>query len=113
MQSLVAERESNGIICKWKLVCIATDSLWHFGELFLLRKKITVAKALKGQVGGIAIKPEIIRKDQGPLRMASRVLMTLLLIVVLGGGWVVWTYRGPGPSARQGAFPPLDSPLWK
>ena len=36
-------------------------------ELFLLRKKITVSKALKGQVGGIAIKTEIIRQDQGPL----------------------------------------------
>jgi UPF0755 protein len=45
-----------------------------------------------------------VRKDQGPLRTASRVLTTLILIVILGGGWVVWTYRGPGPSARQGAI---------
>jgi UPF0755 protein len=45
-----------------------------------------------------------VRKDQGPFRMASRVLTTLLLIAVLGGGWVVWTYRGPGPSARRGAI---------
>jgi UPF0755 protein len=34
--------------------------------------------------------------------MASRVLVTLLVFIVLAGGWVVWTYRGPGPAARQG-----------
>ena len=67
MQRLVAERESDGIICKWKLVCIATDSLRHFGQIFLLRKKITISKALKGQVSGIAIKTKIIRKNQGAL----------------------------------------------
>jgi UPF0755 protein len=43
-----------------------------------------------------------VRKDQGLLRMASRVLLVLFLFLVLGGGWVVWTYRGPGPAARQG-----------
>ena len=37
------------------------------------------------------------------MRMMSRVLTTLLIIVLaVAGGWVVWTYRGPGPSARQG-----------
>jgi UPF0755 protein len=43
-----------------------------------------------------------VQKGQGPLRMATRVLATLLVLAVLGGGWVVWTYRGPGPAARQG-----------
>ena len=43
-----------------------------------------------------------VRQDQGPLRMISRVLTTLFLIVVLGGAWVVWTYRGPGPAAKDG-----------
>jgi UPF0755 protein len=32
----------------------------------------------------------------------GRVLVTLSAVAVLGAGWVVWTYRGPGPSARQG-----------
>ena len=67
MQRLVAERESYGIICKRQLVCIATNSLWHFGQFFLLRKKISVPKALKGQVSGVTIKTEIIRQNQGPL----------------------------------------------
>ena len=44
-----------------------------------------------------------VRKDQGLRRMAARVLTTLLIFLVLAGGWVVWTYRGPGPAARQGA----------
>ncbi|HZZ66725.1 MAG TPA: endolytic transglycosylase MltG [Phenylobacterium sp.] len=35
--------------------------------------------------------------------MIRRVLGTLILIAVLGGGWVVWTYRGPGPAAKSGA----------
>jgi len=34
--------------------------------------------------------------------MATRILATLLVLVLLGGGWVVWTYRGPGPAARHG-----------
>jgi UPF0755 protein len=34
--------------------------------------------------------------------MASRVLLSLVLFVMLAGGWVVWTYRGPGPAARHG-----------
>jgi UPF0755 protein len=34
--------------------------------------------------------------------MASRVLMTLFVVMILGAGWVAWTYRGPGPSAHQG-----------
>jgi UPF0755 protein len=37
------------------------------------------------------------------LRMAGRVLATLVISVVLAGGWVVWTYRGPGPTARRGS----------
>jgi UPF0755 protein len=43
-----------------------------------------------------------VRKDQGPFRMASRVLTTLFIFIVLAGGWVIWTYRGPGPSAKPG-----------
>ena len=33
----------------------------------------------------------------------SKVLTTLFLFVFLAGGWVIWTYRGPGPAARGGA----------
>ena len=44
-----------------------------------------------------------VRKDQGRLRMFSRVLTTLFVLAILGGGWVVWTYRGPGPSAKAGS----------
>jgi UPF0755 protein len=43
-----------------------------------------------------------VRKDQGPLRMASRVLLSLFVFAILAGGLVVWTYRGPGPAARHG-----------
>jgi UPF0755 protein len=43
-----------------------------------------------------------VRKGQGPVRTAGRVLMTLFLVAVLGGGWTLWAYRGPGPAARQG-----------
>ena len=43
-----------------------------------------------------------VRKDQGPLRMARRVLLALFVFVILAGGWAVWTYRGPGPAARHG-----------
>ncbi len=45
-----------------------------------------------------------VRKDQGPLRTVGRVLTTLFIVAFLAGGWVIWTYRGPGPSARQGAI---------
>jgi UPF0755 protein len=38
----------------------------------------------------------------GPIRLVARVLATLLLVVALAGGWVVWTYRGPGPGAPSG-----------
>jgi UPF0755 protein len=43
-----------------------------------------------------------VRKDQGPVRTVGRVLITVFLLIVLAGGWLIWTYRGPGPSARQG-----------
>ncbi len=43
-----------------------------------------------------------VRKDQGPLRMVSRVLLALFVFMILAGGWMVWTYRGPGPAARHG-----------
>lgn len=45
-----------------------------------------------------------VRRDQGPFRMVSRVLVTLFILMFLAGGWVIWTYRGPGPSARQGTM---------
>ncbi len=34
--------------------------------------------------------------------MVAQSLMSLLLVAILAGGWVVWTYRGPGPRARSG-----------
>lgn len=43
-----------------------------------------------------------VRKDQGPLRMASRALLALFVFAILAAGWVFWTYRGPGPAARHG-----------
>jgi UPF0755 protein len=39
----------------------------------------------------------------GPLKLVGRVLATLALVVLLAGGWVAWTYRGPGPAAPSGA----------
>ncbi|MDB5425504.1 MAG: hypothetical protein JWQ29_2920 [Phenylobacterium sp.] len=49
------------------------------------------------------------RRRRAPVRkrprlpgLIGRVLLALLLVVVLGGGWVVWTYRGPGPGAKHG-----------
>lgn len=57
-------------------------------------------KALFPRKGG---RRRPVRRDQGPLRMASRVLITLFLLIILAGGWVIWTYRGPGPSAKQGS----------
>ena len=41
-------------------------------------------------------------KDRGPLGMIRRGLTFLFLFVFLVGAWVIWTYRGPGPSAREG-----------
>lgn len=43
-----------------------------------------------------------VRKGQGPVIMMSRILSTLILVALLAGGWVYWTYRGPGPAARAG-----------
>jgi UPF0755 protein len=43
-----------------------------------------------------------VRKDHGLFRTAGRALTTLLVLAILAGGWVVWTYRGPGPAAKQG-----------
>lgn len=43
-----------------------------------------------------------VRKGKGPRRRASRVLTTIFVLLFLAGGWVIWTYRGPGPSAQQG-----------
>jgi UPF0755 protein len=35
--------------------------------------------------------------------MIRRVLGALILIAILGAGWGIWTYRGPGPAAKSGA----------
>jgi UPF0755 protein len=34
--------------------------------------------------------------------MAASALATIALVFVLAGGWALWTYSGPGPSAREG-----------
>ncbi|HLZ76394.1 endolytic transglycosylase MltG [Phenylobacterium sp.] len=34
--------------------------------------------------------------------MIRRVFSTLVIVALLAGGWVYWTYRGPGPAARAG-----------
>lgn len=44
-----------------------------------------------------------VRKDQGPLRTLARSVLTLLVLLILGSAWVVWTYAGPGPAAHSGA----------
>src|ERR1700749_5346 len=35
--------------------------------------------------------------------MFRRVVSLLVLVAILAAGWVYWTYRGPGPAAREGA----------
>jgi UPF0755 protein len=35
--------------------------------------------------------------------MVSRILSAVVILAVLASGWVYWTYRGPGPAARDGA----------
>jgi UPF0755 protein len=42
------------------------------------------------------------RKRQGLVRTLASVLVTLVVIAAVAGGWVYWTYRGPGPAAPQG-----------
>ena len=44
-----------------------------------------------------------VRKDQGIFRLAARALVTLFIFLALAAGWVIWTYRGPGPAARHGS----------
>ncbi|WP_394763477.1 endolytic transglycosylase MltG [Phenylobacterium sp.] len=43
-----------------------------------------------------------VRGDRGLFRSASRLLTLVFVSVILAAGWVIWTYRGPGPSAREG-----------
>ena len=43
------------------------------------------------------------RKPPGLIRLIGGALAALALLVVLAGGWALWTYRGPGPAARQGS----------
>ena len=38
-----------------------------------------------------------------PLKLARRAFGTLLVLAILAAGLVFWTYRGPGPKAREGA----------
>ena len=40
-----------------------------------------------------------VRRGPGPMRRIGSVLSTLVVVALLGGGWVFWTYRGPGPAA--------------
>jgi UPF0755 protein len=42
------------------------------------------------------------RRAQGPLRLIGGVLVATLLFVAIAGGWTIWTYRGPGPAAKEG-----------
>lgn len=34
-------------------------------------------------------------------RKAGRLLTALFVLAMLAAGWVIWTYRGPGPAARR------------
>lgn len=36
------------------------------------------------------------------MRTLARVVLTLLILVIVGSGWVVWTYAGPGPASKAG-----------
>jgi UPF0755 protein len=38
----------------------------------------------------------------GLMRMVGGVAAALVLVAILCGGWLVWTYRGPGPAAASG-----------
>lgn len=51
-----------------------------------------------------------VRQDQGPLKLASRAIATLILLGVLAAGWAVWTYRGPGPKAPEGQVTTVTLP---
>ncbi|WP_374468549.1 endolytic transglycosylase MltG [Phenylobacterium sp.] len=42
------------------------------------------------------------RAPPGPLRTVGGVLFALAAFALVAGGWVLWTYRGPGPQAREG-----------
>ena len=44
-----------------------------------------------------------VREDQGPLKVVARSVGALVVLAILAAGWVFWTYRGPGPKAREGA----------
>jgi len=44
-----------------------------------------------------------VREDQGPLKLVARSVGALVVLAILAAGWVFWTYRGPGPKAREGA----------
>jgi len=48
-------------------------------------------------------RPRARRAAPGPLRLLAGGLLALLICVIALGGWVVWTWRGPGPSAETGA----------
>jgi UPF0755 protein len=37
-----------------------------------------------------------------PLRVAGKAVLAALIVMIAASGWVVWTYSGPGPAARQG-----------
>jgi UPF0755 protein len=43
----------------------------------------------------------------GLMRMVGGVAAALVLVAILCGGWLVWTYRGPGPAAASGPTTPV------
>ena len=49
-------------------------------------------------------------RGQGLFRMARQAITLLLVLIVAAGGWVAWSYRGPGPSARDGSATDLILP---
>lgn len=38
----------------------------------------------------------------GPRRLLGRAMFVLAAVVAVAGAWALWTYSGPGPSAREG-----------
>jgi UPF0755 protein len=42
------------------------------------------------------------RAPPGRLRVLGGVLLAAAAVLLIAGGWLFWTYRGPGPQAAQG-----------
>jgi UPF0755 protein len=43
-----------------------------------------------------------VRKPKARVQPIRGVLLALLVFVAVAGGWAMWTYRGPGPAAKEG-----------